>query len=93
MKRLVVGVFVSSIGLFGVIPAATAATASDQGADKAKTVKAKTVKAKTVKAKNGKAKSVKVKTATGKVKTAKIIDWDAPAAVDGGFTTQRIDWD
>ncbi|MCL8252319.1 MULTISPECIES: hypothetical protein [Aeromicrobium] len=28
-----------------------------------------------------------------KPKAPKVIDWDAPAPVSGGYTTQRIDWD
>jgi hypothetical protein len=28
-----------------------------------------------------------------KPKAPKVIDWDAPKPVSGGYTTQRIDWD
>ena len=28
-----------------------------------------------------------------KPKPPKVIDWDAPKPVSGGYTTQRIDWD
>jgi hypothetical protein len=66
MKRLIVGVFVTALMMFGLAPAASAATSSD--------VSVVTV---------AKAK---------KPKPPKVIDWDAPPA-DGGFTTQRIDWD
>jgi hypothetical protein len=65
MKRLVVGVFVSALVVFGVAPSASAATSEEAGI--VKVAKAK------------------------KIKPIKI-DWDS-APVDGGFSTQRIDWD
>ena len=39
------------------------------------------------------ASSAVAKAKVKKPKAPKVIDWDAPAPVSGGYTTQRIDWD
>jgi hypothetical protein len=64
MKRLVVGVFVTALTVFGVAPAASAAPSEKAVVKVAKAKKVKPIK----------------------------IDWDS-APVDGGLSTQRIDWD
>lgn len=67
MKRLVVGVFASALTVFGLAPAASAATSSD-------TVVVKVAKAK---------KPKPPKIIDWDAPSPKVIDWDAPPADGG----------